>query len=780
MISRVADERHVEYTAVGETMRRADILQQFAGPGAVLITETTRHAVEAFIRLDSVAIPSLMGERAYRVLGLLHSPSAPQSRRTRAFIGRQREIAMLDGLLAQVAAGNAQVVSVVGEPGIGKSRLLDEFVRTSAGEEASPRVLEGRCVSYGGLIPYLPVADLIRAFFGVSEADPPDILRQVVNGKLRENGLSSDTGVWLLPLLGVSDNTRALESLSPEAVKARIFDVLRLLFLRAAARHPLIIIVEDVHWIDRTSEEFLTTLAERFAGARAMLLTTHRPGYQAPWMNRSYATQITLPRFTVMDSTRLVEAVPGAEALSAEVASVILTRGEGNPLFLEELARTVIEERSSTIPATVHGVIMARIDRLAELPKQLLQTASVLGREVPVKLLRRVWNGPPNFDADLLELCRLEFLYERAGANEPTYVFKHALTQDVAYDSLLTRQRSEVHLRAASALKELAADRLDEVTATLAYHYARTDLVDDAVTWLMRAADQAAAVYANAEAILYLDLAARRLERLPEGSDCDRRILQVALRHAHSFYFLGRFRESVDILLPHEARVARLNDQALAATYSFWLAHMYSRLGDQRRAGDGARRAIAAATAVGDRTTLGKAHGVLSLEGHWAGRPVEGIEHGSQAVRLLANQPDQKWWLGMAHFYVAINYLLEGNFPATLAEAERAEAFGREIGDPRLQTYAGYVAGWAEASRGETLAEAAARHLVAIEAAAVMPGDLVLFRWRSGFAAKHAAIATAADLMVHAHDGAAVAEVAIAPWWRRRLAYAFRFPGVTD
>jgi tetratricopeptide (TPR) repeat protein len=457
-----------------------------------------------------------------------------------------------------------------------------------------------------------------------------------------------------------------------------------------------------VHWSDRTSEEFFTTLVERLVGARVMLIATYRPGYRVPWMDRSYVTQITLSPLSAADSTRLVESLAYQQPLDADVSSAILSRGEGNPFFLEELARTVAEYGRDihTIPETVHGVIMARIDRLPAVAKQLLQTASVLGREVPFSLLRAVWSGAANVDGEIATLCRLEFVFERPGGEESTYVFKHALTQDVAYDSLLARSRRDLHLRAARALEAIYGDRVDETAATLAYHYVRTDLDSEAVKWLTRAAERAARGYANAEAILHLDLAARRLQRLPDGADRDRWMLKVALQQAHSLYFLGRFRESVDVLLPHEARLTRLKDVPLRAAYSFWLAHMYSRLGDQRRATDSARRAIEASTAVGDDATLGKAHGLLALEGHWGGNPDQGIAHGTRAVRLLETHPEQRWWLGMAHFYLSMNHLLQGNFDDALGETARADAVGKEIGDPRLQTYAGFAAGWAEASRG--------------------------------------------------------------------------------
>ncbi len=240
------------------------------------------------------------------------------------------------------------------------------------------------------------------------------------------------------------------------------------------------------------------------------------------------------------------------------------------------------------------------------------------------------------------------------------------------------------------------------MTATLAYHYARTDLIDESVTWLLRAAERAARVYANAEAILHLDLAARRLQRLPEGDERDRRMLDVALRHAHSLYFLGRFRESVDVL-------AAARGQALAAercrarrgVLVLAGAHVQPPRRPAPRGGQrGARDRVG--TEAGDQATLGKAHGLLALEGHWSGQTAAGIAHGTEAVALLTPRSDQRWWLGMTHFYLAMNHLLTGRFDAALGEAARADEVGRNIGDPRLQTYAGFTVGWVETSRGHS------------------------------------------------------------------------------
>ena len=353
---------------------------------------------------------------AFRVTGL-QPQSQPLSQAGRilgTFIGRGREVSLLDGLLTQVLAGKGHAVSVVGEPGMGKSRLVYEATQSMAARPEGVAILEGRCVSYGSLVPYLPLIDLLRAHCQIAETDPPEVVRDAIDRAVRANGLQADAGTWLLRLIGIVDEATARDSLSPEAIKARTFDALRMLLLKASAQRPLVIVAEDVHWIDRTSEEFLATLVGQLVAARILLIATYRPGYRAPWMERSYVTQITIGPLSAGESAQLLGSVAGDQRFAAEVSSAILERGEGNPFFLEELARTVVEQGAGdhAIPETVQGVIMARLDRLPDAAKQLLQTASVVGREVPLRLLARLSPGR-DLDAPLAELCRQEFMYER-------------------------------------------------------------------------------------------------------------------------------------------------------------------------------------------------------------------------------------------------------------------------------------------------------------------------------------------------------------------------------
>jgi len=608
---------------------------------------------------------------------------------------------VLQDLFTQVTEGRGQVVGVVGEPGMGKSRLLHEFRQTLRARAAT--VLEGRCVSYGGAIPYLPIIEIIRNNCGIVDGDGPGIVADRLAAGLREVGMPPTEWMpYLLHLFGVKDESGAIDALSPEAVKARTFETLRQLTLRGSRLRPLIFIVEDVHWIDKTSEEYLASLVENLIAAPIMLVTTYRPGYRPPGMDRSYATQITLRPLPRPDSLTVVQSALQGRGLSTSLADTILSRAEGNPFFLEELALSMGDQREPdhTIPHTVQGVIMARIDRLAEDTKRLVRTAAVLGREFPQKLLDRVWDGPGALHPHLLELKRLEFVYERAGIDESVYVFKHALTQDVAYEGLLTHRRQALHGAAGLALEELYADRLEEFYGALAHHFARSELADKAVTYLMRVADKAARVYANAEALTHLTDALGHVQRMPDGSQRDRMLLDVAQRKGFSLYFLGRFAESVECLLEHRARLDRLDDPVLAGPYYFWLAHMYSRLGRPELAVESARRAIEEGGRCGDDATVGKAHGLLALEGHWSGAAREGIEHGRTAVARLEGTA-QQWWLGMAHIYMGFDYVLLGQWAEVQQAAASAIAVGEAISDTRLQCYAAFITSWIASMRGD-------------------------------------------------------------------------------
>jgi class 3 adenylate cyclase/tetratricopeptide (TPR) repeat protein len=697
--------RSLDYTVVGDTANVAARLQQLAQPGAIVVSEATARLVAGYVRLEPLGSVQVRGRTesvtAFQVTGVARrrSPSDPGDHPALTrFVGRSRHLATLRDLFDEACEGQGQVVGVVGEPGIGKTRLVTEFRRSLGHARAT--LLEGRCLSYASATPYLPLLDLLRANCAIVEGEAAEVTQMKVRVALSEVGLDpDDRAPYLLHLLGVPRGTETLADVSAEAVKTRTFETLLQMSLRGARRRPLVFVIEDLHWVDRTSEEFLASLADSLGPEPMMLLATYRPGYQPPWTGRSYATQLSLPRLAPGHCRELVRSLLPSQV--ADEAEVVVRRGEGNPFFLEELARAPggNGNGSTPVPDTVEGVLMARIDRLPDDARGALQTASVLGREFSTELLRGVWDGA-DLDAHLLELKRLEFLHELGDRDEQRYAFKHALIQEVAYESLLSVRRRGVHAAAARALESLYRGRLERVYDRLADHWYRADEAEPAVEFLSRFAAQAASAYAHVEASEALRKALAQVGRLPENMRTRRRV-ELVLALARSLYFMGRFHESIALLSEHEHEASGLADPDITAPYRFWLAHTQSHLGEGHlEAVRHARAALAEAERAADSATIGKAHYVLSREGFWSGELAVGAEHGRQAVRWL-ERAGERWWLAQSHSWWGINLFQQGDFEAALGQAARAGEIGRALGDLRLESYAAFLSGWFRTTRGD-------------------------------------------------------------------------------
>jgi tetratricopeptide (TPR) repeat protein len=506
----------------------------------------------------------------------------------------------------------------------------------------------------------------------------------------------------VLHLLGLAEGDPTLARLSAEAVRTRLVATLRTWSLQGSQRRPLIVAIEDLHWIDRSSEEYLASLAESIAGSPVLLLCTWRPGYRPPWGEHSYATQLALRRLGPGDSLSLVRSVLAADEIPDALARTVLERGDGNPFFLEELARAALErgDRAAerAVPDTIQGVLMARMDRLPETPRRVLQTAAVLGREVPLRLLDAVWPAPGELPAALHELQSLEFVYERAGL-EPGFVFKHALTQDVAYETMLEGRRSALHAAAGRALETLYAERPEEVYDRLAHHWSKTDDARKATGYLRLFADRAAAMHAHGDRARALEEALGHVDRLP-AHDQPRCAIELAVDLAGAYYFLGRFPDTVELLERDRARMQRLGDDRLAGRFFFELAHAQSHLGDYDQAVACCTLAIARAERAGDWATRGKAHYVLCKESMWVARFAEGLEHGRRAVENL-ERTDERWWLGQSLCWQGINRYFMGQLDEALACAADGFAIGEQLGDHRLQSYAAWNRAWFSATRGD-------------------------------------------------------------------------------
>ncbi|HEU4369878.1 MAG TPA: sigma 54-interacting transcriptional regulator [Methylomirabilota bacterium] len=688
------DERHDLWPVLDELVERAPLQ-------SIVVTE----AAAAFLRRRfelAAGLGPVAGREPTQTLVGRRRTGVGMGGRVNEFVGRHHELQLLESRLAAVRRGQGQLIGIAGDAGIGKSRLLDETRRRGQGEALT--WLDGQCQSYGADIPYLPLLDLVRAQCGIGDNDEPDVITDKLARALREAGMDGATVTpYLLHLLGVKAGVDALGVLSPETIQVRIFDALRQLHVRRGRLSPLVIVIEDLHWMDKTSEAYVTSLADAVPGAPIMLVATYRPGYRPPWMERAWATQLALQPLAPEDSLSLAHAVLGPGHAAGRLAPLVVARSEGNPFFIEELARAAGEQgdlATPPVPETLQEVVLARIERLPGEAKRLLQAAAVLGLDVPLTLLERVWPVPTGHGPLLQLLTRQQFLYERSVEDETTYVFNHALTQEVAYGSLPPPDREALHTTAARALESLRADRLDEAADQLAHHYSRTSDHAKATDYLALTAERAVRRHAHREAVTSFRAARGHAERLPAGRARDARVLELLVREVTSLHLLGGLDEAVGLLLSFSGRVEQLGDPAQAGPYYFWLARGYSRLGDHQRAASNVRRAIDAARACKDDATLGRAYFLLGYEEYSSGRPHRAVEHAREAVLLLERTRDT-WWLGMAHWIEAVSATLMGDFAGARAATTRAHGIGAAMEDPHLQNYAAWTSGWIDATRGE-------------------------------------------------------------------------------
>jgi tetratricopeptide (TPR) repeat protein len=640
--------------------------------------------------------------RVYRLLGREPTGLGLGGRPLSRFVGRERELAALDGLLARVVAGSGQAVILMGEPGVGKSRVLFEFRQRVRASECT--WLEGRCLSSATTTPYGPVIQAVRQALGVAEDDEPDAIATRTRDQLKALALDPEAHApYLQALLGLPDALSALSALSPEAVRLRTFEALHRLLLHLSLLRPLALAVEDRHWIDPTSDAYLQGLVDRLAGARVLLLATSRPGPAAPWLRHSHASQLALPPLSRQDSLAVVRSIASADRLSDVTATSISTRADGNPFFLEELSWAALTQGAEVVtgaaPRSVTDVLRARIDRLPEATRQVLTVAAVLGREFSTTLLQAVAPDPDRLDPELAALKRLELLHDQPQASEPALVFKHALTQEAAYERLEASERTRLHEAAGRALERLFAERLDTALDQLAYHYGLSTDHEKAVAYLTRVADRAAAGYALEEALTALDHAVAHAQRLT-GLERERQLVMIRTRYGLPMMMLGRLVECRDLLFHHWPDVERLGDPALTGPYCFWLAHVLDHLGRWDDAIPWAERALTEARCCGDTLTQARAHYDLSINALCKGRLLDSVDHGHRATALFRPTSDT-FFLGHATWFTGFALVWLGRFSDALTAAQDTRDVGDRTGDPRTQCYGDQLAGWSRGCLGD-------------------------------------------------------------------------------
>jgi class 3 adenylate cyclase/tetratricopeptide (TPR) repeat protein len=623
VVRAIGSDLHMDYTAVGHMTHLAARMEQLADPGTVLLTFTTLALSEDFIQVrlqgptpvkglsEPVDVYELVG--ATPVRSRFHAHAA---RGLTTFVGRASEMAHLGEALDLARHGHGQVAAVVGEPGVGKSRLFWELGHSHRTDGCL--VLESASVSYGKATTYLPVIELLRGYFQLEPGDDTRKIREKATGKLLSLDRSLERAVSpLLSLLDVPLEDDAWARLDPTQRRQRILDALKRLVLRESQVQPLVLVFEDLHWIDGETQAVLDGLVESLPTARVLLLVNYRPEYQHGWGGKTYYRQLQVDALPPSSAENLLQTVLGTDLSLAPLKRLLIDRTEGNPLFLEESVRTLAETRvlagepgayrlaraldSLQIPATAQAIIAARIDRLEPEDKRLLQAASVLGRDVPLVLLEAITDDVEDeMRQRLARLRAAEFLYEARLFPEVEYAFKHALIHEVTYGTLLQDRRKALHACIVGAIERSYPDRLSEHVERLAHHAERGELWDKAVTYLRQAGAKALTRFANREAVSCFEQALTSLRHLPETRRSQEQNIDLCFDLRTALFPLGEFERIVGYLRDAEGLAMTLDDQWRLGQQSVVMCHNLFMAGHPAEALAFGHRARGLAESLGD------------------------------------------------------------------------------------------------------------------------------------------------------------------------------------
>jgi class 3 adenylate cyclase/tetratricopeptide (TPR) repeat protein len=772
VVRAIGSDLRVDYSAVGQTTHLAARMEQLATPGTVLLTSDTLRLAEGYITAQPLGPVPVKGLAAptevYELTGAgplrsrLHAAAA---RGLTRFVGREAELGQLREALARAAQGHGQLVAVVGEPGVGKSRLVWEV--THSHRIHGWLVLQAGSVSYGKATSYLPVISLLKSYVGIEDRDGPRAVREKLTGKLLTLDRTQEGSLpALLSLLDVPTDDPQWQTLDPPQRRRRTLDAVKRLLLRESQVQPLLVVFEDLHWIDSETQALLDALVESLPTARLVLLVNYRPEYQHPWGSRTYYTQLRLDPLEPETAEELLGALLGSHVSLKPLMRLLIQRTDGNPFFLEESVRTLVEtaalegERGAyrlttaltriEVPATVQAILAARIDRLMSPDKYLLQVASVVGKDVPSILLQAIADLPGEALQDGLgHLQAAEFLYETNLYPDPEYTFKHALTHEVAYGGMLHERRRELHARIMDAIEARYPDRLAEHVDRLAYHALQAERWDKACGYLHRAGTRAAERSAHRAAVDWLEQSLAALGHLPETRDTLVRGLDVRFDPYIPLFALAEHVHLRRHMEAAEQIATALGDRRRLGMALARLCPALRVTGDTQRSAETGRRALTIAAEIGDQNLEGEARLGLgqtlellgdhlaaekvlrrnisplppeltvemaqalpwfaSVSRAWLayslarlGRFDEGLTFGAEALRL-AQTLDNPFWLIVAHCFLGMLHLERGSVVDSIVHFEDALAIGRSwaITDFARLCSAGLAVAYARSDRIE-------------------------------------------------------------------------------
>jgi class 3 adenylate cyclase/tetratricopeptide (TPR) repeat protein len=808
-----------EYTPIGHTTNLASRMEAVAATGSIAITEHTRRLVEGYFALNSRGPTKVKGVtepvNVYEVMGpgpLRTKLDVSRARGFSRFVGRESDMQALDAALEQAQAGNGQVVGIVAEAGTGKSRLCFEFLERCRARGIN--VLTGRAVAHGKNIPYLPMLEVFRGYYAISESDSAQAVREKIAGRLL---LTHESLRELLPVVfeffGVTDPEHAPPRMDPEAKLRQLFAVLRKEMREGKAANRLVTLVEDLHWMDAGSEAFLEQWVDAIAGSRSLLIVNFRPEYHPTWTAKSYYRQIPLAPLGPEAVRAMLVDLLGNDASIEGLAKSIYARTAGNPFFTEEAVQSLIESgvlegtRGSyrlvkpieqlEVPPTVQALLAARIDRLGEREKFVLQSAAVIGREFSEPILRRVINEISHSPLSEIELGLAlralkdsDFILEQSLYPVPEYSFKHPLTEEVALNAQLKERRRRVHAAAAAALEEAHAGRLDESAALLAHHHEEAGDALAAARWHRRAAEWAG-ITSAAEGLRHWERVRSLLRTIPHSSETVLLGATACLRSVGLCWRLGMPTSDATAIFEEGRQFAEesRDKRTLAALHGMYAAFLGDAGGDSDEWVRNSREATRLADQTEDQGLQLAAHIWLVVACLFAGRLAEGIKVCDTARERLPADPvlgaeftGFSPFLGILCFQAWLLCEL-GRLNEATAVCEQAESLARAHGDnevflllqtPRIEL--GIIFANSAAARDHARRALEAAEKVAYPSArnaalsALGTAHRLNMEWDEAVAVLQEAVSTAVDGVNRSHED----------WYRAELAEALLGRGELD
>jgi class 3 adenylate cyclase/tetratricopeptide (TPR) repeat protein len=703
VVRTIGSDLHMDYSAVGQTTYLAAQMERLARPGSTLLTPETRRLTEGFVAVTPLGPVPIKGLAEPVDVYELTGPGPARYRLQAAavhglsrFVGRESELVRLREAFARTQAGEGQLVALVGEPGVGKSRVIREFAEGPWVEDAI--VLEGRPLAYRQTPSWFPVVDALRRYFQVDRLDEARIIREKITGKILALDRALATALpALLALADLEPDDPGWRALDPPHRRRRIQEAVRSVLVLESRRQPVVLVVEDLHRIDEETQALLDDLVDRLPGTRLLMLVAYRPEYQHRWGTKAGYRQIRIDPFSPATAHALLESMLGPDPGLRALETVLVERTDGNPLFLEESVRTLVETQALIgepgarrlakpletvqVPGSVQAVLAARIDRLTPAAKHVLQCASVIGKDVPFPLLAGIADlTDEGLQAALGLLQAGELLYEASFFPEIEYTFKHALTHEVAYSSLLHETRRALHARIVDLIERLYGGRLGEHVERLAYHALRGGLRERAVGYLRQAGAKAAARSAHREAVAFFEQALEMLEAAGPRGPALTAAIDLVFELRASLAPLGEFTRTLDHLRRAATHAEALGDRRRLGWVWAYLTQSHYTLGEQAAAIRAAERALEVGRSLADQGLqivaafgLGQAHHVLGA--HRAAQ-----EHLRAAVGAMDGALSRERW-GMAglvsaaaRIWLAASLADTGDFAEALERAREAVA----------------------------------------------------------------------------------------------------------